>query len=733
MSTDCLLWSMAEIFHRQRERKVTMKLSMLRSGFPFVALGLILLGPLASHVDAQPSELLRHTEQVTWDSGMHHGQGKIGDDGVESAGLVASDIISVSGVPWMQLKFGDSRIGNKSRIEISSLLDGSTQVLDAKSFKEWAGQSAYFNGDAVEIRFYVGPQDRRARVQVDAVVVGEWGRPAEKSICGPSDNRVDSTDSRVGRIDPIGCTGWMINNGKLLTAGHCLAGSGNTTLSINPPKSTSGGTVQFPPADRQYSIVQSSFDFVNGGVGNDWGIFAVNNNSVTGLQPMAAHGSFAFRQDLGPSTIRITGFGVDSGSDNQSNQTHTGANTGSSGTTMRYNADTQGGNSGSPVIDEATNQAVGIHTHGGCSSSGGNNSGTSFFKADLWSAVNAGGGGSGPGDPSCGAGTLDLNTLSFTSYSNQNSTNDASVEDGGDTMHLTGNTWVRSTQSFNITPNTVIDFKFASGNQGEIHAIGFDDNDTLNDNPRHFQFWGTQNWTGTGKIGLTPSYNGSGSYQSYSVPVGQSYTGNMRLVFTNDKDSGTLNNEGYFACVDIYETGGGGGGCDLEESFESGAGGWTGSGNCATGSFVVGTPDGVSNGGVQTQVSGAQDGSNALFSASNSGGAGTIDIDGGECIATSPVYNVTANSDVSAWYFHGQRDAGDDSAGDFFHLEISVNGGAWTSLQSYGDVTVNAAWTQATTTASAGDSVRLRIRAADGSSAGDLIEAGIDNISICEQ
>jgi len=397
---------------------------------------------------------------------------------------------------------------------------------------------------------------------------------------------------------------------------------------------------------------------------------------------------------------------------------------------MRYAADTQGGNSGSPVVDEATGEAVGIHTHGGCSASGGNNNGTSFFNSNLWTALDIGGGGGGPGPVDCPAGSIDFDTLSLTSYSNQNATNSTTVEDAGDILLLEGNTWVRSTQTFNVTADTVIDFMFASGSQGEIHAIGFDNNDTLNDNPRHFQFWGTQNWTGTGRIDLTPKYSGNGEFQSYSVPVGQSYTGNMWLVFTNDKDSGTLNNEGRFACVQVRDVSSG---CDVNESFESGAGGWTTSGTCSTGTFTSGTPDVVINGGVTTQVGGAQSGSNALFTQPNTGGAGTVDVDGGECVATSPIYNVTANSEVSAWTFHGQRDAGDDPAGDGFAFEISISGGVWQALASFGDVTSNAAWAESTTTAAAGDSVQLRIRASDGPSFGDLVEAGVDNVSICAQ
>lgn len=172
--------------------------------------------------------------------------------------------------------------------------------------------------------------------------------------------------------------------------------------------------------------------------------------------------------------------------------------------------------------------------------------------------------------------------------------------------------------------------------------------------------------------------------------------------------------------------------CEVEESFESGMGGWTTGGSCTTGTFTTGTPDQVVNGGVTTQLGGAQDGSSALFTQPNSGGAGSDDVDGGECVATSPIYNVTAASDVSLYYFHGQRDAGDD-ANDGFNLEVSVNGGSYSSLASLGDVVSNAAWTLQNFTAAAGDTLQLRVRASDAAGAGDLVEAGIDNLKICAQ
>lgn len=175
-----------------------------------------------------------------------------------------------------------------------------------------------------------------------------------------------------------------------------------------------------------------------------------------------------------------------------------------------------------------------------------------------------------------------------------------------------------------------------------------------------------------------------------------------------------------------------GGSCAADEDFTSGINGWTTSGTCSTGTFVTGVPTQIVNGGVTTQLAGdhTTGSGNALFTAPNSS-AGNADVDGGTCTVTSPTYAVSAASNVSVWYFFGQRDAGDD-ANDGFLLEMSTNGGStWSTLQSYGDVTVNAAWTQATTTVGAGSNVVFRVSATDANGGGDLIEAGIDDVTIC--
>ncbi len=338
------------------------------------------------------------------------------------------------------------------------------------------------------------------------------------------------------------------------------------------------------------------------------------------------------------------------------------------------------------------------------------------------------GGGSG-----CPAGSIDFNSLALTSYSNQNSSNGTAVLHGGDTLQLTGNTWVRSTQLFNVTANTRLEFDFTGTTQGEIHAIGFEENDTLNDAPRHFQFWGTQNWTGTGKIDWNPKYSGSGAAESFSIPVGQSYTGSMWLVFTNDDDAAAAADSS-FSCVRIVEDTPGA--CTVDDDFESGTAGWVNdaASTCTTGDYVAGDP---ANAGGGQQIVGSHSGVTSLFTATNAS-AGNADVDGGNCILGSPSWAVANTSTLSVWYWHGQRDNADDPngglpSGDGFALEYSTNGGgSWNTLASNGDTASTATWTNATAAIPAGSSVQLRMQCSDGSAAGDLVECGIDDVSICE-
>ncbi len=172
--------------------------------------------------------------------------------------------------------------------------------------------------------------------------------------------------------------------------------------------------------------------------------------------------------------------------------------------------------------------------------------------------------------------------------------------------------------------------------------------------------------------------------------------------------------------------------CTVDEDFENGAVGWftDPASTCLTGDYVVGNPNQQTNGGVTTQVGGSHSGVNSIFTASNTS-AGVNDVDGGNCILASPTWTVGVDAALSVWFWHGQRDAADDS-GDFFLLEFSTDGGVtWSTLASNGDSTSNAVWTEATTAIPAGSSVQLRMQCSDGAGPGDLVECGIDDLSIC--
>jgi len=130
-------------------------------------------------------------------------------------------------------------------------------------------------------------------------------------------------------------------------------------------------------------------------VGKDWAVSLVARNSNTGLYPGEKQGSWfqlgSPPTKIGTDKIRITGHGTTNPRRqyNQVQQTHVGTLYQLSSIYLRYRTDTTGGNSGSPVIDEASGKAVGIHTHGGCSTTNANsgNSGTRADRSDLLSAI----------------------------------------------------------------------------------------------------------------------------------------------------------------------------------------------------------------------------------------------------------------------------------------------------------------------------------------------------------
>jgi trimeric autotransporter adhesin len=304
-----------------------------------------------------------------------------------NGGVIASHLVESANADWLRLNFADVQLQPGSKIRITSMLDGAQQHLNAETIQQWRHTSAYFNGPAVRVELIAAPGSVGNRFGIKSLMAGKT-MPQTESQCGTADNRVASSADNRGRLLDIGCTANLMQEGCFTTAGHCMSTASLVdVVEFQVPASTSSGSLRHPPPADQY-VPTSNREFNDGGLGNDWGVFTVFANSETGLTPLQAQGpglDLATSLPAKGSTVEITGYGVDSGSANQTQQVSSGPikKVIKASTRLTYRADTEGGNSGSAVLSGAN--MVAIHTNAGCSTSGGANSGTlytnSAFKA----------------------------------------------------------------------------------------------------------------------------------------------------------------------------------------------------------------------------------------------------------------------------------------------------------------------------------------------------------------
>jgi hypothetical protein len=231
-------------------------------------------------------------------------------------------IISLPDVSWIRLKFNSANLGRNSYMEIKSVDDNSTQILNSVTLEQWNFTSAYFNGDSIIISLFVGPGDKNILFDVTELFVGEAinqtpnmggdGPNGVEDLCG-SDNRIRSYENAVGRIitEPYGYfgTGFILFNGRIATAGHVLRNISNTDYSViefNVPLSNADGGINHAAAIDQYTF---KYNFIidkhDNGEGDDWGIFYTNTNN--GLGPKERQNSFFYiEQNNTFQTVRVT-------------------------------------------------------------------------------------------------------------------------------------------------------------------------------------------------------------------------------------------------------------------------------------------------------------------------------------------------------------------------------------------------------------------------------------------
>ncbi|MEZ5965697.1 MAG: trypsin-like serine protease [Planctomycetota bacterium] len=302
--------------------------------------------------------------------------------------------VRLAGALQIRLYFDRTNLPEGTRLRLTSVADGAIEIFDGRSLADYQNYSSWFNGDAVAVELLGGARTRANRVRVVGADAGQGIVQTPSTICGPTDDRVPSTDPRQGRQYPTGCTSWLIDLHTVVTAGHCTASTAQQ-VHFNVPPSSSTGTIVLPPPEHQYRYDTAAVQRLSAGVGQDWTVASTLRNATTGLYAGQRQGGYyelvtppAF---AGGQVIRITGYGTDTDNRDrsQTQQTHTGPRVNvTTANAVGYQTDTTGGNSGSPVILESTGQAIGVHTHGGCSSSGtGNNWGTAFNRPDWIAAV----------------------------------------------------------------------------------------------------------------------------------------------------------------------------------------------------------------------------------------------------------------------------------------------------------------------------------------------------------
>jgi V8-like Glu-specific endopeptidase len=195
---------------------------------------------------------------------------------------------------------------------------------------------------------------------------------------GPSVAFVQSNKGSKGALEssPTSgkfCSGSLISNNMFLTAGHCVdSGSVGEFVSFNFERAA-GSTALLPQTHvRIAAVLEDALS------GVDYAILRLDGSpgSTFGVAPVAA-------ADPANGTA-ITIIGHPSG---QPKQIEAGSVSSRSGNFIRYgNVDTLGGSSGSGVINNS-GQIVGVHTNGGCTASGGANSGIRIARIRQVSAI----------------------------------------------------------------------------------------------------------------------------------------------------------------------------------------------------------------------------------------------------------------------------------------------------------------------------------------------------------
>jgi hypothetical protein len=351
------------------------------------------------------------------------------------------------------------------------------------------------------------------------------------------------------------------------------------------------------------------------------------------------------------------------------------------GTTVQYQTDTTGGNSGSPIILEDLGVAIGVHTNGGCDSGGGQNSGTGVNNVGLQYALANPQGVCIPIAP-LGFGVVGgLPEL---------------LDPAGDSFTVL----VWGQEGGIPQPGT-----------GMLHydlGAGFVAQPMIETNPNVYQ----ANFPALD----CPTY--VSFYFSAETTEGELVTDPLGAPDDHHEALAAVDVE--YAFDDDFETEQG---WTVQDSPTLTAGSWDR--GAPVGGGDRGDPPTDADGSGQCALTGNQDGDS--------------DVDDGSTTLISPIMDATDPTSVIAYYRWYHNTYGGDPANDIFEVDVSDNGGAsWTNLETVGPAgpQVSGGWFHVEFVVADipggnfnTDQFRIRFTASD-LGGGSVVEAGIDGVQL---
>jgi hypothetical protein len=130
---------------------------------------------------------------------------------------------------------------------------------------------------------------------------------------------------------------------------------------------------------------------------------------------------------------------------------------------------------------------------------------------------------------------------------------DFDVSSDGSVLTVYGNAWKKIPLPMTLTTDTVLTFDFRSTKEGELHSIGFDNDDSIANGLSAFQLFGTDT---SGLIDTSyNTYSLGDGWTRFEIPVGATFTGAVTdLYFAADDDTGGGEDGiSQFRNVSVYE------------------------------------------------------------------------------------------------------------------------------------------------------------------------------------